>query len=153
MWAKAYPQKGEILLVNIGAGCGTPAIINVDFEFSFKNSAIVKQPIEINSNYLFNYLLSIREKVYNEVIQGGAQPYLSLKMINNLLFPLPPLSEQRRIVAKVQQLLQMVNQLEQQVVHSQKQAQQLLQAVLKEAFKSKGKVYEMNDVVTMAAEE
>lgn len=153
LWAKAYPQKGEILLVNIGAGCGTPAIIDVDFEFSFKNSAIVKQPKEIDSLYLFNYLLSIRETVYNEVIQGGAQPYLSLKMIENLLFPLPPLPEQQRIVAKVQQLLQMINQLERQVQKSQTQAQQLLQAVLKEAFSSKAKVYEENELLTMAAEE
>ena len=42
LYIKAYPQKGELLVVNIGAGCGTPAIIDVDFEFSFKNTAILK---------------------------------------------------------------------------------------------------------------
>jgi type I restriction enzyme, S subunit len=153
LWAKAFPQKGEILLVNIGAGCGTPAIIDVDFEFSFKNSAIIKQPKEIDTHFLFYYLISIREKVYNEVIQGGAQPYLSLKMINHLIFPLPPLAEQQRIVAKVQQLQQQLSQLEAQVQQSRQYAQKLLQMVLKEAFENKEKAYEEEDVLTMAAEE
>jgi type I restriction enzyme, S subunit len=154
LWTKAFPQKGEILLVNIGAGCGTPAIIDVDFEFSFKNSAIIKQPKEIDTDFLFNYLLSIQEKVYNEVIQGGAQPFLSLRMINNLLFPLPPLDEQQRIVAKVRQLQQHLIQLEAQVQQSHQYAQQLLQSVLREAFEEKGKVYEMGEEkASLVAEE
>lgn len=157
LWNKAYPKNGEILLVNIGAGCGTPSKIEVDFEFSFKNSAIIKQPKQVNSDYLFIYLLSIREKIYNEVIQGGAQPYLSLKMINHLLFPLPPLSEQERIIFKAEQLIQMVNQLEQQVQQSKEQTAQLLKAVLKEAFSpplaATAKLYEENEVVRMVAEE
>jgi type I restriction enzyme S subunit len=69
------------------------------------------------------------------------------------MLSLPPLFEQQRIVAKVEQLMQMVNELERQVEQSRVQAQQLLQAVLKEAFGNKGKVYEVNEVVTMAAEE
>lgn len=73
--------------------------------------------------------------------------------LTRLLFALPPLSEQQRIVAKVQQLLQMVNQLEKQVVHCKTQAGQLLQAVLKEAFTGKGKIYAENEMLTLAAEE
>jgi len=154
LWTKAFPQKGEILLVNIGAGCGTPAIIDVEFEFSFKNSAIIKQPKEIDTHFLFNYLLSIREKVYNEIIQGGAQPFLSLRMINNLLFPFPQLAEQQRIVAKVKQLQKQLSELEAQVQHSRQYAQQLLQSVLKEAFEEKGKVYEIEkEKVSMVTEE
>jgi restriction endonuclease S subunit len=79
-----------------------------------------------------------------------------------LPFPLPPLAEQHSIVTKVQQLLQMTNQLDKQVAQSQTQAQQLLQAVLKEAFSSpfaalaqegkKGMLYQANGALTMAAE-
>ena len=61
------------------------------------------------------------------------------------LFPLPPLAEQQRIVAKVQQLQQQLSQLEAQVQQSRQYAQQLLQSVLKEAFEQKGKVYEMEE--------
>ncbi|HNP43796.1 MAG TPA: restriction endonuclease subunit S [Panacibacter sp.] len=73
--------------------------------------------------------------------------------LTNALFPLPPLTEQQRIVVKVQQLMQMVNQLAQQVQQSQTQAQQILQAVLKEAFSSNANTYEENELITMAAEE
>ena len=78
---------------------------------------------------------------------------LSVSKISNLLFPFPPLAEQHRIVTKVQQLLQKTNELEQQVAQSQTQAQQLLQAVLKESFTKKTVMYAENDLLTLAAEE
>src|SRR5262249_23127215 len=50
------------------------------------------------------------------------------------LFPLPSLSEQKRIVAKAQQVLQTVSMLENQVEENRTQAQCLLEAILNEAF-------------------
>jgi len=79
---------------------------------------------------------------------------ISLNSMRNLLIPLPPITEQQRIVAKVQQLQQQLSQLEAQVQQSRQYAQQLLQSVLKEAFEEKGKVYEMGEEkVWMVAEE
>ncbi len=69
--------------------------------------------------------------------------------IKNCLFVLPPLAEQQRIVAKVQQLQQQLSQLEAQVHQSRQYAQQLLQSVLKEAFVGKGKVYEMEERILL----
>lgn len=65
--------------------------------------------------------------------------------------PLPPLTEQKLIVEKVESLIQHISQLEQQVATSQMQAQQLLQAVLKEAF-APTKEYQLNETLTLAAE-
>jgi type I restriction enzyme S subunit len=72
LFAKTYPQKGEILLVNIGAGCGTPAIIDVDNEFSFKNTAILKfnQSLIVNT-YIFNYFIFKRTAIYTDLTKGG----------------------------------------------------------------------------------
>ena len=72
LFAKTYPQKGEILLVNIGAGCGTPAIIDVDYEFSFKNTAILKfnQSLIVNT-YIFNYFIFKRTAIYTDLTKGG----------------------------------------------------------------------------------
>ena len=36
---------------------------------------------------------------------GGAQPNISKEKITETLIPLPPLSEQKRIVAKIEELL------------------------------------------------
>ena len=52
--------------------------------------------------------------------------------------PLPPLSEQKAIVTKVENLLALCDQLETQITNNQTHAEQLMQAVLKEAF-SQGK--------------
>lgn len=48
--------------------------------------------------------------------------------------PLPPLAEQYAIVTKVENLLALCDQLETQITQSQTHAEQLMQAVLKEAF-------------------
>lgn len=48
--------------------------------------------------------------------------------------PLPPLSEQKAIVAKVEKLLALCDQLETQISQNKTHAEQLMQAVLKEAF-------------------
>ena len=53
-------------------------------------------------------------------------------------FPIPPLAEQQRIVAKVEQLMQLCNDLETQVLQSKTDAEQLLQALLREAFEGGG---------------
>ncbi len=52
-------------------------------------------------------------------------------------FPVPPLSEQSEIVDQVTTLLSIVDKLEEQVTDRQKQAKQLMQSVLKEAFNNK----------------
>ncbi len=109
---KTQPERGDILVVNIGAGCGTPAIIKTDEEFSFKNIAILKRPKQVESQYLLFFLLSELSSIYEELTKGGAQPFLSLKVLRDILFPLPPLAEQKRIVAKVDQLLALCNDLE-----------------------------------------
>ena len=135
LWNKAYPQKGEILIVNIGAGCGTPAIIDIDYEFSFKNTAILKfsQSFIVNSYFLY-HLISVKEKNYSELTQGGLQPFLSLKVLNSILFPLPPLAEQKAIVEKVDYLMKIIDQLEAQIKHRKQLAEDLMQTVLREAF-------------------
>ncbi|NLX25192.1 MAG: hypothetical protein GXY61_04415, partial [Lentisphaerae bacterium] len=92
--SKTAPQKGEILIVNIGAGSGCPAIIDVDFEFSFKNTAILKFSQEMLSNlYLLFYLRHIQPENYALLTRGANQPFLSLKVIKEFCIPLPPLAE------------------------------------------------------------
>ena len=53
---------------------------------------------------------------------------------NNLIIPLPPFSQQGRIVQKVEQLMQTCDALEASIKQSQQQNEQLLQQVLREAL-------------------
>ena len=57
---------------------------------------------------------------------------VSREVMNNLPIPLPPLAEQRRIVAKVDQLMALVDQLETQLAASRATAANLLAALVAE---------------------
>lgn len=62
--------------------------------------------------------------------------------------PLPPLEEQKAIVSKVENLLALCDQLEQQITQNQTHAEQLMQAVLKEAFsQNKAETQKISTVV------
>ncbi len=61
---------------------------------------------------------------------------VSLKSMRNLPVPLPPSIEQRRIVSKVEQLMNLCNEFEQTILQNQKYIQDLLQVALKEALEA-----------------
>ncbi len=138
LFVKTFPQKGELLVVNIGAGCGTPAIIDVDFEFSFKNTAILKFNQSLVSNkFLFYYFLLRKDEIYTELTKGGLQPFLSLKILNEIYFPLPPLQEQKRIINKLEEVMNLCEELKTTITDNQNYTDQLLQVALKDALQMK----------------
>jgi len=54
--------------------------------------------------------------------------------MKNMKIPLPPITEQHRIVNKIEQLLKLCYELEQTILQNQKYTQDLLQEALKEAL-------------------
>ncbi len=66
---------------------------------------------------------------------GGVQPNLSLGLIKNMEFPCPPLAEQRRIVAEVEQQLSLIDSLRAAVESAQKRSAALRRAILERAFR------------------
>jgi len=62
---------------------------------------------------------------------GATVKHLRVGDVENLFIPLPPLEEQKRIVAKVDQLMLLCDQLEQQLTQSYSDAEKLMQATVK----------------------
>ncbi len=124
-------KKGDILIVNRGAGCGDAAIININEKFCFQNAAIIgfTQNLLFGS-YLLKYIHKSKGYFLEKFIQGGAQPMLSNKLLATHPFPIPPLAEQKRIVAKIDELMALCGRLENKI--DQKTAKQtaLFDAVL-----------------------
>ena len=60
--------------------------------------------------FLFMFLQN-EQYVIKKKATGGVQLFVSLKYLRNYLLPLPPLAEQRRIVAKLQELLPLCDAL------------------------------------------
>jgi type I restriction enzyme S subunit len=130
-------EKGDVLLAMIGS-IGNPVVVNVEPNFSIKNVALIKPYINSIShpNYIKFFLETATIKFINEA-RGGVQPFISLTKLRLTCFPLPPLSEQKEIVKKVDSLMQQCQVLEQEIKTSEANAKMLMQAVLKEAFESK----------------
>lgn len=55
--------------------------------------------------------------------------------MKNVLFPMLPLAEQKRIVQKIDELMQYCNELEASIKQSEAQNEKLLQQVLREALR------------------
>ena len=65
---------------------------------------------------------------------GFNSPSITNSQFENTLIPLPPLSEQVRIIDKIDELLVCCNELERSIENNKSQNEKLLQQVLAEAL-------------------
>ena len=65
-----------------------------------------------------------------------AQPNISLTNVRDFPIPIPPLAEQQRIVAKVDELMRWCDALEARLTDAQTTATHLLDAILHQALTS-----------------
>lgn len=104
-------DTGDILFAMIGS-IGNPVIVNKDREFCVKNVALFKNYDKSKMCIEYVYWFLYREQyIMKKVASGGVQSFISLKVFRNYLFPLPPFEEQKRIVAKIEELLPYCDQL------------------------------------------
>ena len=135
LFKKAKQGKGDVLIVNRGAGCGTPALVDIDEPFSFQNAALIGfNQSFVSPRYMNMFILKQRTEIMEYFTNGGAQPMLSNKMLKTLLFPFPPAEEQQAIVEKVNSLMALCDELEQQIETSNIQIEQLMQSCVAEAL-------------------
>ncbi len=69
---------------------------------------------------------------------GQTMDNLNQKLLRKLPIALAPISEQQAIVARVDNLMTMIDELEKQVTERKDKSERLMQSVLREAFESKG---------------
>ena len=128
-------DRGDILYSMIGGNIGNQVLVDTDREFSIKNVALFKyytkkEPLP---EYLNLFLKTVTIGLQNMAV-GGAQPFVSLSLLRNIPFPIPPIAEQHRIVAKVDELMALCAQLETQINTTEADSRRLLEAVLHESL-------------------
>jgi type I restriction enzyme S subunit len=90
-------------------------------------------PTDLFRDYLYLYLLNKTDEIKASG-HGISMVHMTKEKMERLEVPLPPLAEQHRIVAKVDELMALCDQLEQQLNQADQQRRRLLEAVLAEAL-------------------
>jgi len=77
------------------------------------------------------------KKQFGSITKGVAQKKISTQRFRNILLPLPPLSEQQRIVSELESKLTICDKIAETITQSLAQAETLRQSILKKAFEGK----------------
>ena len=101
-------EKGDIIFAMIGS-IGNPVIVDTDRKFGIKNVALLKNiNHSLDMNFVLHYLYLL-ENLWIKNASGAVQKFISLKKIRASLIPFPPLEEQKRIVAKIEKIMNSIN--------------------------------------------
>ncbi len=113
LFSRCDPQRGDMLLSKVGT-TGVPAIIDTDEPFSlFVSVALLKYSHScIDERFLYFLLKSpLVQEQATENTRGVGNKNWVLDAISKTVVVLPPLAEQKRIVAKLDELLPLCEKL------------------------------------------
>lgn len=127
--AKIFP-KGSVAIAMYGATIGKTSILGVDA--ATNQACAVGIPDATHAEFLYYFLVS-QEKGFIDAGKGGAQPNISQGIVKAWPMSLPPLAEQARIVAKLEELLSDLDAGVAELKAAQKKLGQYRQSLLKAA--------------------
>ncbi len=134
-------QNNDVLVNSTGEGTiGRSAIADPIVDGFAFDSHILRIRSQINQKYVCHLINSDFGQSLVKKSKGATstkQTELGVNNLSNFTIPIPPLSEQYRIIEKLDEGLQICDQLEASIKQSQQQNEQLLQQVLREALTEK----------------
>ena len=129
-------RNNSVLMVCIGSSIGK-------CYFTDKNVCCNQQintvtPFCLSEKILFYMMIStLFQKQLNDKAMKSSTPILNKTKWENLLLPLPPFIEQQIIIKRLEDILNIIDQLEKQVIERKEQTTQLMHSVLRESFEQK----------------
>lgn len=126
------PQKGDLLVTRVGAGIGEAAIVDFDFDFSVYVSLthIRTKNTLVNRFLMYFFSTEYAKKLSTDgTVEGGGQGNLNVKNVENYRISIPPFSEQKSIVAYLDEQTALIDKsiaLESQKIEKLKEYRQSL---------------------------
>ena len=141
---KYKPKVGDVFLTNIGT-IGKTAVVTEEKDylihwniFIFKLDKNILDPFYLKSfldtPFCFDY--------YKSFQKGGTVNFITKKMIENLEIPLPPLSEQQRIVSILDEAFAAIAKAKANAEQNLKNAKEVFESYLQGVFEKKGDDWE-----------
>lgn len=132
-------RSGDVLINLVGASIGRACAVPPSLGPANVNQAVAvisPMPQALESDFLVHFLLS---PAAQDLIHGGkvetARPNISLGGLRELEIPMPPLPEQRRIVAELDAVQVEVDSLKRLQAETTAELDALLPSILDKAFK------------------
>ena len=129
---------GDVLIAMYGATIGKVAIVGK--ELTTNQACCACTPFGIYNYFLFFFLMGSQIDFIKKG-EGGAQPNISREKLVSHLMPIPPLTEQYRIVEKIQYLLPLVEKYsDSQILQDKLNSEikdKLRKSILQEAIQGK----------------
>lgn len=135
--SKVFPN--DVIMNIVGPPMGKIAIIPDEFpEWNLNQAMAIFRGYDISINpYIYIFLNSMVWFKYVHTLGVVGQENMSLAQCKDIIVSLPPLAEQKEIVARVEAKLQSVTALENQIAEREQLIKQLMQSILKDAFEEK----------------
>lgn len=131
-----FPESGDVILTCVGT-LGRTAIVTENLIFSADRNLAILRPVTkfILPKYIQLILNGPQMQAYIASADGStAQPHIYLKQIRALMCPLPPIDEQKRIVAKVDRLMSLCDTLEGKLKEARSHSETLMEVVAKQVL-------------------
>ncbi|MBD1825951.1 restriction endonuclease subunit S [Microcoleus vaginatus GB1-A2] len=140
------PIKGDLLYSAVGS-YGIPALVDTDIKFYFqRNIALLRASDLINRKYLLYALKSsFAFRQATEVATGTSQLLVTLSALGKIKVPITSVAEQQEIVSRVEALLKVADQVEQQYQQAKAHLDQFNQSILAKAFRGELVPQDPND--------